>query len=117
MVGSEEVIRYDNERPNNPHPSRPVRLAFETEILASIQAENEILKEEISNLDKFELSENPKVTGEFKGLLAMVDGKVVSALTTQNNCKCNICDKSGPEMARNEEPFPPVSQERKKVKI
>ena len=110
--GSEEIILYNNERANNHHSSRPVRLAFETENSASIQVENERLKQEISNLEKFELSENPMVTIEFKGFLTMVDGKVVSALTNQNTCKCNICDKSGAEMARNEGPFPPVSQER-----
>jgi len=42
--GSEEIILYDNERPNNPHSSRPVRLAFEAENSASIQAENQRLK-------------------------------------------------------------------------
>jgi hypothetical protein len=40
----------------------------------------------------------------------MVDGKVVYALTNQNTF--NICDKSGPEMAKNEGPFSPVSEER-----
>ena len=74
---SEEVILYDNERPNNPHSSRPVRLVFKTENSASIQAENQRLKQEINSLEKFVLSEDPKVEIEFKGLLTMVDGKVV----------------------------------------
>jgi hypothetical protein len=34
--GSEEIILCDNERPNNPHSSRPVRLAFDAENSASI---------------------------------------------------------------------------------
>jgi hypothetical protein len=42
----------------------------------------------------------------------MVDGKVVSALTNQTTCRCNICYKSGPDMAKNEGQFPPVSEER-----
>jgi hypothetical protein len=53
--GSEEIILYDNERPNNPHFSRPVRLAFEAENSASIQAENQRLNYEISNLESFVL--------------------------------------------------------------
>ena len=110
--GSEEVILYENERPNNPHSSRPVRLAFETENSASIQAENQRLKQEINSLEKFVLSEDPKIEIEFKGLLTMVDGKVVSAVTNQNTYRCNICDKSGPLMAKNYGPFPPVSKER-----
>jgi putative intracellular protease/amidase len=110
--GSEEIILYENERPNNPHSSRPIRLAFETENTASIQTENQRLNHEISNLESFVLCEDPKIEIQFKGLLTMVDGKVVSALTNQNTCRCNICDKSGPEMAKNEGPFPPVSEER-----
>ncbi len=47
--GSEEIILYDNET-NNSHSSRPVRLAFEAENSASIQAENQRLNHEISNL-------------------------------------------------------------------
>jgi len=35
-------------------------------------------------------------------LVAMVDGKVVSGLTNKNTTCCTICDKSGPEMAKNE---------------
>jgi hypothetical protein len=58
------------------------------------------------------LSKDPQVEIEFKGLLKMVDGKVVSALKNQNNCRCNICDQSGPEMVKNEGPFQPVSEER-----
>ena len=42
----------------------------------------------------------------------MVDGKVVSALTNKNTTRCTICDKSGPEMAKNEGPFTAVSKER-----
>jgi hypothetical protein len=106
--GSEEIILYENERPNNPHSSRPVRLAFETENSASIQAKNQRLKQEINSLEKFVLSEDPKIEIKF----TMVDGKVVSALTNQNTWRCNICDKSGPEMAKNEGPFSPVSEER-----
>jgi hypothetical protein len=37
--GSEEIILYDNEKPNN-HSSRSVRLAFKTKNTASIQTEN-----------------------------------------------------------------------------
>ena len=110
--GSEEIILYDNERPNNTHSSRPVRLAFEAENSASIQAENQGLNHEISNLESFVLCEDPKIEIQFKGLLTMVDGKVVSALTKQTTCRCNICDKSGPDMAKNEGQFPPVSEER-----
>jgi hypothetical protein len=91
--GSEENYLYDNEGPNNPHSTRPVRLAFEAENSASIQAENQRPNHEISSLDKFVLSEDPKIEIKFKGLLTMVDGKVVSALTNQNTCRCNICDK------------------------
>jgi hypothetical protein len=109
---SEEVILYDNERPNNPHSSRPVQLAFDNDNSASIQAENQLLKQEINSLEKFFLSEDPKIDIEFKGLMTMVDGKVVSALTNQNTCRCNICDKSSPEMVKNEGPFPSVSEER-----
>jgi hypothetical protein len=83
---SEEIILYENERSNNPHSSRPIRLAFESENSASIQAENHRLKQEISSLEKYILSEDPKVKVEFKGFLTMVDGKVVSALTNQNTC-------------------------------
>ncbi len=83
------------------HSFRPVRLTFETENSASIQAENERLKQEISSLKIFCLCKDIKVEIEFKGLLTMVDGKVVSALTNQNGCRCNICDKSGPLMAKN----------------
>ena len=39
-------------------------------------------------------------------LVAMVDGKVVSGLTNTNTTCCTICDKSGPEMAKNEEASP-----------
>jgi hypothetical protein len=106
--GSEEIILYDNEKPNNPHSSRPVRLAFETENTVSIQTDNQKLNLEISNVESFVLCEYPKIEIKFKGLLTMVDGKVVSALTNRNTF--NICDKSGPEMAKNEGPFPPVSE-------
>jgi hypothetical protein len=81
---SEEVILYDNERPNNPHSSRPVQLAFDNENSASIQAENQLLKQEINSLEKFFLSEDPKIDIEFKALMTMVDGKVVSALMMFN---------------------------------
>jgi hypothetical protein len=82
------------------HSFRPVRLTFETENSASIQAENERLKQEISSLENFSLCKDLKVELKFKGLLTTVDGKVVSALTNQNTCRCNICDKSGPLMAK-----------------
>ena len=87
--GSEEIMLYDNERQNN-HSSRSVRLAFETKNTASIQIENQRLNHEISNLESFVLCEDPKIEIQFKGLLTMVDGKVVSALTNQNTCRCNI---------------------------
>jgi hypothetical protein len=87
--GSEEIILYDNERQNN-HSSRSVRLAFETENTVSIQTENQRLNQEISNLESFVLCEDPKIEIQFKGLVKMVDGKVVSALTNQNTCRCNI---------------------------
>jgi hypothetical protein len=51
---------YDNERPNNPHSSRPVRLAFETENTVSIQTDNQRLNLEISSLESFVLCEYPK---------------------------------------------------------
>ena len=78
----------------------------------NIQAENQRLKQEINSLEKFVRIKDPKIEIKFKGLLTMVDGKVVSALTNQNTCRCNICDKSGTEMAKNEEPFSLVSEER-----
>ncbi len=90
----------------------PVRLTFETKNSASIQAENKRLKQKISSLENFSLCKDLKVELEFKGLLTMVDGKVVSAVTNQNTYRCNICDKSGPLMAKNYGPFPPVSKER-----
>jgi hypothetical protein len=73
--GSEEIILFDNERPNNPHSSRPVRLAFEVENSASIQAENQRLNHEISNLESFVLCEDPKIEIQFKGLLTMLMAK------------------------------------------
>jgi hypothetical protein len=87
--GSEEIILYDNERQNN-HSSRSFRLAFETENTVSIQIENQRLNHEISNLESLVLCEDPKIEIQFKGLLTMVDGKVVSALTNHNTCRCNI---------------------------
>jgi hypothetical protein len=39
--GSEGVILYDNERPNNSRSPRPVRLAFESDNSALIPAENQ----------------------------------------------------------------------------
>jgi hypothetical protein len=42
----------------------------------------------------------------------MVDGKVVSALTNKNTSRCNVCDQTGPEMAKNVGPFTPVSDQR-----
>ena len=82
--GLEEVNLFDDERPNNPHSSRLVQWAFDTENSASIQAENQKLKREINSLEKFVLSDNPNIETEYKGLLTMVDGKVVSALTNQH---------------------------------
>ncbi len=63
-------------------------------------------------LKVFLLCKDPKIEIQFKGLLTMAYGKAVSALTNQNTCRCNICDKSGPDMAKNEGQFPPVSEER-----
>ena len=37
---------------------------------------------------------------------------MLSALTNKNTICCTICDKSGPEMASNEGPFPPISDDR-----
>jgi hypothetical protein len=64
----------------------------------NIQAENQRLKQKINSLEKFVLIKDPKIEIKFKGLLTMVDGKVVSALTNQNTCRCNICNNSGTEM-------------------
>ena len=43
-------------------------LAFEAENSASIQAENQRLNHEINSLEKFVLSEDPKIEIKFKGL-------------------------------------------------
>ena len=50
-------------------------LAFEVENSASIQAENQRLNHEISNLESFVLCEDPKIEIQFKGLLTMLMAK------------------------------------------
>lgn len=112
LVEDEEVLLWKCSRPNNPHACRPLRLSFEAENKDTINLENDRLSTEISNLECFLVSENPRIEVSYKGLETLVDGKVVSALTNKNLTKCVVCDASRSEMASGQGPFNPVSVER-----
>ena len=44
--------------------------------------------------------------------MTLVDGKVVSNLTNQNTTRCNVCDATRKEMAKNQGPFNAISNQR-----
>ena len=103
---------WDCSRPNNPHTCRPLRLSFETENKETSVAENERLAAEIDNLEDYTVSENPKICISYQGLMTLVDGKVVSNLTNHNTTRCNVCDATRKEMAKNQGPFNAISNQR-----
>ena len=103
---------WECSRPNNPHSCRPLRLSFEIENKETIVAEHERLLEEIENLESYIVSENPKIHISYKGLETLVDGKVVSSVTNGNTTRCNVCDATRSEMAKNEGPFNAISDQR-----
>jgi hypothetical protein len=107
-----DQIIWECSRPNNPHTCRPLRLSFEVENKETTVAENERLLAEIKNLDNYIVSENPRICILFKGLMILVDGKAVSNLTNCNTTKCTVCDATRSEMAKNEGPFVPISDQR-----
>ena len=78
----------------------------------TIIAENERLSAEIENLKSYIVSENPKISIFYSGLETLVDGKVVSTVTNGNTTRCNVCDATRSEMARNEGPFITISDQR-----
>ena len=112
LVGDEVIVLWKCSRPNNPHACRPVRLSYEAENKETINLENDRLSTEISNLECYLVSDNPKIQISYKGLMTLVDGKVVSAITNKNLTKCTICDASRSEMAIGLGPFNPVSDQR-----
>ena len=111
-VLGENVVLFNCPRPNNPHSCRPIRLSFETENSSAIELEHSRLQSEIESLEDYVVSQLPNINISFQGLLTMIDGKVVSALTNKNTSRCTVCDQTGPEMAKNISPFKPVSDQR-----
>ena len=99
-------------RPNNPHSCRPLRLSFEAENKETIVTENERLSTEIENLVPYIVSENPRISISYKGLMTMLDLKVVSNITNGNTTQCNVCDATRSEMATNKGPFNAISDKR-----
>ena len=67
---------------------------------------------EIENLDNYIVSENPRISISYTGLETLVDGKVVSNLTNGNTTRCNVCDATRSEMAKNKGPFNVISDHR-----
>jgi hypothetical protein len=68
---------YQNRNPNSASSCRPIRLAYERELREVIITELERLHFEEANLKPYCWQENPKVTVSFKGLLTMINGKVL----------------------------------------
>ncbi len=88
VQGKEKII-YNCPRPNNPHSCRPIRLSFEAENSFSIDQEHSRLRAEIENLEPLTIQVEPEISISYRGLLTMVDGKVVSSLTNKNTLRCS----------------------------
>ena len=93
---TENVIMWDNPRPNSTNYCRPVRFCFEKETPESTLQEVRRMEEQIQNLGPSTFSVNNvdyKVEHDIK--MTMVDGKVCNVVTgTKSTLACNVCGAS-----------------------
>ncbi len=110
LVGSEKLLLHNSKMPNNANACRPIRLCFERETKETIRLEADRLKSEVDNLTPLVLMEDPKVSVIFKGLLTMIDGKVLNELTSNpaSSC-CPICHQTSRQMSNPQGNFLPKS--------
>ena len=108
LVDQPEIIVYRNPLPNSPHSCRPIRLSYESENQGTILRESENLQQQAANLEPFILSEDPEVKVSFKGLMTMLDGKVLQQLTkSPASSSCPICHKTYRQIAQATGDFTP----------
>ena len=83
-------------------------MSYERENKETIRSEASRLQQQVNNLKPLVLSENPAVTVIFKGLMTMVDGKVLQELTNSPaSSSCPICHKTYRQIAQPDGDFAP----------
>jgi hypothetical protein len=102
------TILFNNPSPNSANACRPIRLCFERETKETIRKESSRLMEEVENLQELILMDNPKISILFRGLLTMIDGKILNELTKNPAASsCPICHKTSRQMSNPDGDFTP----------
>ena len=96
---------WRNPKPSSTRLCRPVRLQFEKETAELIKSEEKNIKDQISDLQPtvIQLSNGTIVTIQHEFHLTMIDGKVATVISGEENAKkssmtCNICGAKPKEM-------------------
>jgi hypothetical protein len=108
VIGKNNKIIYNNPSPNSANSCRPIRLCFERETKETICLECSRLVEEVNSLVEYILMEQPKVSISFKGLLTLIDGKILNELTENKAASsCPLCHKTSRQMSKPDGDFTP----------
>jgi hypothetical protein len=103
-----DVVIYKNSLPNSAHSCRPIRLSYEKETRDTIRIEGNQLQDQAQNLQPLTLPHSPNIKIFFKGLLTMVDGKVLQELTNSPaSSSCPFCHKTYRQISRSDGDFVP----------